>query len=162
MRRLVHFSPEVFDILTALLVAGCQVWKHGLWHLHIHISSPLTSSLPAICYGHLRLAPVLAFELTFCRRFENVDDPRLSDSEFYCYPCRVICGDAEALLDSEREVEIDNALNDLRSLSLFRRGESFFAVAWSVSNEVLLSGRDGLAGRRSQQIGRASCRERVS
>ncbi|ORY58681.1 HORMA domain-domain-containing protein [Leucosporidium creatinivorum] len=55
-----------------------------------------------------------------CYGYDGAADKRIPE-EFVCYPCRVDIGPVEALLNPERMPEISGALDDLRSLALFRR-----------------------------------------
>lgn len=78
------------------------------------ISLYLTRARPADCEVWKHAA---------CYGFETVKDSRIPDV-FVCYHCRAQAGIAESILDPDREAEIEQAIADLQSLALFRRGAS--------------------------------------
>ncbi|KAL8284190.1 hypothetical protein RQP46_004939 [Phenoliferia psychrophenolica] len=71
--------------------------------------------------------------------FHNANDPHIPE-DFFCWPCRVVLGVADALLDPAREAEVIRVLDELGDLALFRRA---LATVWQdgVLNSVELSQR---------------------
>ena len=101
-------------------------WKHGKWPESC--ASPVAH---AIATQPFAMGTVLSsslgsssFKLQIVLRFSyyNASDPALP-VDFYCWPCRVVLGESDALLDPDREAEVIRVLDELGDLALFRRGE---------------------------------------
>lgn len=78
------------------------------------------------------------------RRYHGPDDKRFPEGDWFCYPCRVVCSDGEALLNPAREAELMSTLETLGSLALFRRGKLHILRVCPDSHTLPCSHRSGM------------------